>query len=130
MKTIAKQLNVTEFPFIIKDKNGNEIYFESSDGYWCKREFDSNGNELYYENSDGFWSKIEYDSNGKVIYYGNSVGYWSKHEYDSNGNKVYYENSSGIIIGNRKIPEYTMEELSKKLGFNFKLKKINENFFN
>ena len=32
MKTIAQQLNVTDFPFIIKDKNGNEIYFENSYG--------------------------------------------------------------------------------------------------
>ena len=33
MKTIAQQLNVTEFPFTIKDKNGNVIYCENSDGY-------------------------------------------------------------------------------------------------
>ena len=33
MKTIAQQLNITEFPFIIKDENGNRIYFEYSDGY-------------------------------------------------------------------------------------------------
>ena len=30
MKTIAQQLNVTDFPFEIKDKNGNQIYFEDS----------------------------------------------------------------------------------------------------
>lgn len=33
MKTIAQQLNIKEFPFRIKDKNGNQIYFENSDGY-------------------------------------------------------------------------------------------------
>ena len=33
MKTIAQQLNVKEFPFEIKDKNGNEIYFETSNRY-------------------------------------------------------------------------------------------------
>ena len=32
MKTIAQQLNVTEFPFEIKDKNGNRIYSEDSFG--------------------------------------------------------------------------------------------------
>ena len=32
MKTIAQQLNITDFPFIIKDTNGNEIYLENSIG--------------------------------------------------------------------------------------------------
>jgi len=53
MKTIAQQLNITYFPFTIKDKNGNQTYFENSNGYWFKREFDSNGKEIYFENSDG-----------------------------------------------------------------------------
>ena len=54
MQTIAQQLNIKEFPFTIKDKNGNEIYFETFDGYWRKCEYDSSGNEIYYENSDGY----------------------------------------------------------------------------
>ena len=53
MKTIAQQLNVTDFPFEIKDKSGKVIYYEHSDGYWWKREYDSNGNVIYWENSDG-----------------------------------------------------------------------------
>ena len=101
MKTIAQQLNVTEFPFKIKDKNGKVIYSEDSKGYWYKNEYDSNGNEIYYENSTGFWSKREYDSNGNKIYYENSNGYWYKREFDSNGNQIYYENSNGEIIDNR-----------------------------
>ena len=36
MKTIAQQLNVKQFPFEIKDKNGKVIYYEDSYGYWCK----------------------------------------------------------------------------------------------
>ena len=74
MKTIAQQLNIKEFPFRIRDKNGNEIYLENSNGFWYKRELDSNGNEIYYENSDGFWCKGEYDSNGNRIYYESSRG--------------------------------------------------------
>ena len=35
------------------DNNGNIIYYEGSNGYWLKREFDSNNNEIYYENSNG-----------------------------------------------------------------------------
>jgi hypothetical protein len=38
---------------IIKDKSGNEIYWEDSGGFWIKRERDSQGNQKYYENSDG-----------------------------------------------------------------------------
>jgi len=80
MKTIAQQLNVKEFPFEIKDKNGNLIYYQFSDGNWYKKEFDSNGNEIYYEDSNG---------------------YWCKREFDSNGNKIYFENCNGKIEDNR-----------------------------
>ena len=53
MKTIAQQLNVTDFPFRIKDKQGNVLYFENSEGYWGKYEYDSDGNVIYCEDSDG-----------------------------------------------------------------------------
>lgn len=100
-KTIAQQLNVKEFPFIIKDSKGKEIY---------------------HENSKGFWWKNTYDSEGNIIHYENANGHWAKKEYDSNGNEIYYENSVGIIKDNRNIPEYTMEELIEKIGiFKFKL---------
>jgi hypothetical protein len=72
--TIAKQLKIKEFPFEINDSNGNCIYFEDSDGYWAKREYNSNSNQIHYENSDGYWSKSEYDSDNKEIYYENSNG--------------------------------------------------------
>jgi hypothetical protein len=83
MKTIAQQLNITDFPFEINDKNGNEIYFENSTGYWYKYEYDSNGMKTYYEDSFGFWCK---------------------REYDSNGNRIYFENSDGDIIDDRPKP--------------------------
>ena len=75
MKTIAGQLNVTEFPFTIKDKNGNLIYYEDSGRFWVKCKYDSNGNQIYYENSNGYWVKWEFDSNGNEIYYESSTGY-------------------------------------------------------
>jgi hypothetical protein len=102
MKTIAQQLKVKEFPLEIKDSNGNEIYSEESDGYWVKREFDSSNNQIYSENSDG---------------------YWIKREYDSSNNEVYYENSKGRIRDSRVIPEYTIEQLQKMLGKEFKIVK-------
>jgi hypothetical protein len=55
MKTIAQQLNVKDFPFVIRDKQGNLLYLENSDGDWSRWEYDSVGNEIYYENSDGYW---------------------------------------------------------------------------
>ena len=74
MKTIAQQLNIKEFPFEIKDKNGKVIYYETSYKYWHKREYDSNGNVIYQGNPNGFWHKREYDSNGNIIYYEDSTG--------------------------------------------------------
>jgi hypothetical protein len=72
--TIAKQLKIKEFPFKIKDSEGNLIYSENSNGYWEKREFDSKGKQIYFEASNGYWSKREYDSDGKEIYFENSYG--------------------------------------------------------
>ena len=103
MKTIAQQLNVKEFPFTIKDKNNNEIYSECSNGYWWKQEYDSNNNRIYSECSNGYWAKKEWDSTGLI----------------------YFEDSNGEIIDNRPktTPEYTMEELIAKVGYEFKIKK-------
>jgi hypothetical protein len=83
MKTIAQQLNVKEFPFVIKDSQGKRIYCENSNGFWFKSKYDSHGNEIYYENSEGGWSK---------------------REYDSQGNEIYIESSNGYIIDNRPKP--------------------------
>ena len=53
-KTIVQQLNIKDFPFEIKDKNGNKIYVENSKGYWRKFEYNQNGKIIYYENSNGY----------------------------------------------------------------------------
>ncbi len=98
MKTIAQQLNIKEFPFKIKDKNGYILYDEDSDGNWYRYEWDENGNELYSENSNGFWYRYEYDKNGNILY---------------------QEDSDGLIIDNR-VPTMTKEEAEKK--FNIKIK--------
>jgi hypothetical protein len=57
------------FPIEIKDENGNETYFEDSDGNWYRQEYDENNNESYYENSDGHWSRWEYDEKDNLTYY-------------------------------------------------------------
>ena len=56
---------------------------------------DARGNETYFENSDGFWWKSEYNAHGEETYCENSAGYWCKSEYDSNGNETYFEDSNG-----------------------------------
>ena len=94
--TIAQQLNIKDFPFVINDKNGKRTYYEGSDGTWSKREYDAQSNEIYYEASDGWWCK---------------------REYDAHGNEIYYETSNGYIEGNRpKIVELTLQQIADKLG--------------
>jgi len=84
MKTIAQELNITDFPFQIEDSRGNLIYTEEHDNYWLKSQYDDKGVLIYYENSEGIWAK------------------W---EYDSQGNEIYYENSDGKIIDSRPKPQ-------------------------
>ena len=101
MKTIAQQLNIKDFPFIINDKNGNRIYFENRDNYCYRRERDENGNVIYYEDSDG---------------------YWSKRERDQNGNEIYYEDSEGTIEDNR--PKTCKEKIVEIDGKKYKLTEV------
>jgi hypothetical protein len=125
-ETIAQFLKVTKFPFEIKNKNGNTIYYEYSNNEWYKQEYDLNNKEIYYENSNGYWCKKEYDSNSNLIYLENSDGYWSKNEYDSDNNQIYFESSNGIMVDNRPKPsiELTLDEIADKLGINVSQLKI------
>ena len=128
-QTIAQFLNVKEFPFYIKDKNGNVIYYEESTGYWFKCEFDSNGNVIYYENSYDYWAKYEYDvnGNGRPTYFENSKGYWEKQEYNTEGKCIYFENSDGEIRDNRpKEVVLSFKEIAEKFNINVKDLKIKE----
>jgi len=72
MKTIAQQLNIKTFPFIIKDDDGQEIYREWSNGVWSKQEY-ADGQMIRYEDSKGFWQKWEY-AGGEMIYWVTSDG--------------------------------------------------------
>ena len=54
--TIAQQIKwdfKTNGDLQIRDKNGKQIYYEYSNGYWLKYERDSQGNCIYYETSNG-----------------------------------------------------------------------------
>jgi len=104
--TIAQQLNVTTFPFVINDKDGNSIYYENSDGYWVKNEYDAHGKEIRCETSNG---------------------YWCKSEYDAHGNCIYHENSAGAIIDKRpKQVELTLQQIADALGINVEQLRIKD----
>ena len=91
-----KELGIAfTFPIEINDSNNNLTYYEDSEGFWWKYEYDTNGNLTYCEDSEGFWWKYEYDTNGNKTYYENSNGFWRKYEHDANGNETYYEDSEG-----------------------------------
>ena len=65
-----KELGIAfTFPIVIKDANGNKIYFETSRGYLCKREYDPKGNATYYEDSSGYKEGTPWSQScaGKVI---------------------------------------------------------------
>ena len=96
MKTIAQQLKIKDFPFIIEDKDGKEIYFENSYGLWYKNEYDVNGYDIRYEDS---------------------TGYWRESEYDAHGNEIYCETLNGIINDHRpKTVELTLQQIADKFG--------------
>jgi hypothetical protein len=70
-----KELGIAfSFPIQVKDANGYETYYESSDGFWHKSERDSNGHETYFERRDEYWYRCERDANGYETYYENSYG--------------------------------------------------------
>ena len=41
------------FPIEIRNPSGKETYYEDSDGFWCKCEYDTEGTVTYREDSDG-----------------------------------------------------------------------------
>ena len=82
---------------------------------------DANGYATYYENSDEFWYKREYDSNGNVTYYEDSANYWYKCEYDANGIETYYENSTGFKRGTPKSAKTCEGKVIEVDGIKYKL---------
>lgn len=81
---LAKKHGIKEFPYIIKDSNGNITYHETEDGRWQSNQYNSKGQVVYYETGSPtwfdksvFWMKLVYkgdnpepigsvDSNGNI----------------------------------------------------------------
>jgi YD repeat-containing protein len=87
---LITDLENVEFPIIIKDKNGNEIYTQYEDGYWRKKTYDDNGNLLTYKYSEGYCCEYTYDDNGNLLTYKDVWGfcqikgeYVSEEEYEA-----------------------------------------------
>ena len=67
-------------------------------------------------------SERTYNDRGNLLTFKHSDGDWSKFTYDDKGNQLTYEDSDGVTI-THNTPEYTMEELTKIVGKEFKIKK-------
>jgi hypothetical protein len=63
---------------------------------------DEKGNRTYYEDSNGFWLRCEYDENGNLTYFEDSNGDWYQREYDESCNETYYEDSYGLKKGTKR----------------------------
>ena len=73
-KTKAQKLGITKFPYFEYDDKDYITYYETSNGYWWKREYDKHGNETYREWDDGTWYGDKYDKNGMLTYYEDDDG--------------------------------------------------------
>jgi len=70
-----KELGIAfKFPIEIKDANGKATYFEDSDGYWERFEYNAEGRPTYSENIDEFWQKWGRSTNGRLTSFKNSDG--------------------------------------------------------
>ena len=106
------------------NEKGDLVYkfHTDSDGYWCEITYDDKGNQLTFKDSKGYWCEHTYDDKGNELTYKNSNGRWYEYTYDDKDNELTFKDSKGKLRG-FDIPEYTMEELTKKVGEEFKIKK-------
>ena len=120
-----KELGIAfTFPIEIKDANDNRTYYENSDGYGYRWEYDDNGNVPYYENSNGDWCRSEYDANGYETYFEVSLGYWERCERDAKGYRTYYENSAGVKQGTPKSVKTCEGKVVEVDGIKYELKAL------
>ena len=111
----GKDLDIV-YPIKLYDKEGKDVYYEDSNGYWQKYEYNRDGKQVYREDSCGYWWRCEYSQAGKAVYFKDSTGYWEKFEYDRDGKQVYFENSEGDIDDRREPVDLTMEEVCRMAG--------------
>jgi len=75
LSEIYKELGIAfRFTIEIRDSNGKATYFEDSDGYWERFEYNAEGRPTYSENIDEFWQKWGRSTNGRLTSFKNSDG--------------------------------------------------------
>ena len=97
-------------------------FYTNSNGDWYEYTRDDQGNPLTYRNCHCNWYEYTRDDQGNELTYKSSNGYWSERTYDDNGDLLTYKNSTSVSK-TYDIPEYTMEQLTKIVGKEFKIKK-------
>ena len=81
------------------------------------------GLQLYYENSTGYWEKKTFNEDEQLTYWSRSSGWWEVREYDDKGSMIYNETSGGVIY-DVKIRELTMDEIAEKFDISVEQLKI------
>jgi hypothetical protein len=123
--TIAQQIGVTEFPFVVCNKNKELLYCEDEHGSWTKHIYDNQGRAIYSEDSYGYWEKNSYDANGNRTYWETSTGIYSRCEFNEDGHCIFWENKNGIQFDDRQTTvELTLDEIAEKFGIPVNLLKI------
>jgi YD repeat-containing protein len=103
-KNIVAKDNEESWEHITKDKNGNIIKIECSDGFWKINTYDENNNRLSEANSNGFWQQSTYDQNNKLLTSKDSFGHWVEYTRNSQGQPLTYKDSHGY--GSTTFNEY------------------------
>ena len=99
------------------------IYWDLSNGFWEKRDYDDKGNLIYCECSDDSWFKLEYDANDNPSYSEHSDGYWYKYDRDSSGDVIYMEDSrDGVTIDKRSCSDIVF--IDEQTGKKFKMTEV------
>ena len=108
---------------LIRIKQGISVVSEKHDrdGSWEKYQYDQNGDEIFYENSNGNWkrtktictdnsvesyseqdngetsfAKLYFNNFGELIKFSKSDGTETEYKYDDNGNCIYARDADGI----------------------------------
>ena len=63
--------------------------------------FNATGKQVYYESSKGYWARREYNEADQEVYVQTSTGYSHFCQYNDEGKQFYYEDSFGTVRDNR-----------------------------